>query len=84
MDDVAPAAMRCLGFSPDKLKEVSVANDKAFVAGTTPGFRAAVDLQQPAPPLEQTSAQLARQSAQQQESVQREQQQEANRSMARA
>ncbi|MCW0455598.1 peptidoglycan-binding protein [Xanthomonas sacchari] len=70
--------------SPDKLKEVNVANDKAFVAGTTPGFRAVVDLQQPAPPLEQTSAQLARQSAQQQETVQREQQQETNRSMARA
>ncbi|WOS40629.1 peptidoglycan-binding protein [Xanthomonas rydalmerensis] len=70
--------------SPDKLKEVNVANDKAFVAGTTPGFRAVVDLQQPAPPLEQTSAQLAHQSAQQQESGQREQQQETNRSMARA
>ncbi|MCC4589557.1 peptidoglycan DD-metalloendopeptidase family protein [Xanthomonas campestris pv. cannae] len=70
--------------SPDKLKEVNVANDKAFVAGTTPGFRAVVDLQQPAPPLEQTSVQLARQSAQQQETVQREQQQETNRSMARA
>ncbi|MBO9826958.1 peptidoglycan-binding protein [Xanthomonas sp. A2111] len=69
--------------SPDKLKEVNVANDKAFVAGTTPGFRAVVDLRQPTPPLEQTSAQLARQSAQQ-ESVQREQQQETNRSMARA
>ncbi|MET0549434.1 MAG: peptidoglycan-binding protein [Xanthomonas sp.] len=69
--------------SPDQLKEVNVANDKAFVAGTTPGFRAVVDLQQAPPPLEQTSAQLARQSAQQQEAVQREQQQDANKAMAR-
>ncbi|WP_343229355.1 peptidoglycan-binding protein [uncultured Xanthomonas sp.] len=69
---------------PDKLKEVSMRGETAFVAGTTPGFRAVVDLQQQAPPLEQTSAQLARQSAQQQESVQREQQQETNKSMARA
>ncbi|CTP90559.1 peptidoglycan-binding protein [Xanthomonas graminis] len=69
--------------SPDQLKEVNLANDKAFVAGTTPGFRAVVDLQKPVPTLEQTSAQLAGQSAQQQESAQREHQQDANKGMGR-
>ncbi|APP86344.1 peptidoglycan-binding protein [Xanthomonas hortorum pv. vitians] len=44
--------------SADKLQDVTVQNGKAFVMGTTPGFRAAVDLNQPAPTLEQTSAQL--------------------------
>lgn len=44
--------------SADKLQNVTVQDGKAFVIGTTPGFRAAVDLNQPAPPLEQTSAQL--------------------------
>lgn len=44
--------------SADKLQNVTVQDGKAFVMGTTPGFRAAVDLNQPAPPLEQTSAQL--------------------------
>ncbi|WP_349810717.1 peptidoglycan-binding protein [Xanthomonas dyei] len=44
--------------SADKLQSVTVQDGKAFVMGTTPGFRAAVDLNQPAPSLEQTSAQL--------------------------
>ncbi|OBR72522.1 lytic transglycosylase [Xanthomonas arboricola] len=44
--------------SVDKLQNVTVQDGKAFVMGTTPGFRAAVDLNQPAPPLEQTNAQL--------------------------
>ncbi|APP76315.1 peptidoglycan-binding protein [Xanthomonas vesicatoria ATCC 35937] len=53
--------------SADKLQNVTVQDGKAFVMGTTPGFRAAVDLNQPAPSLEQTSAQLlAGQSPQQQ------------------
>ncbi|MCC4605985.1 peptidoglycan-binding protein [Xanthomonas campestris] len=42
----------------DKLQSVTVQDGKAFVMGTTPGFRAAVDLNQPVPPLEHTSAQL--------------------------
>ncbi|MBB3821223.1 putative chitinase [Xanthomonas arboricola] len=51
--------------SADKLQSVTVQDGKAFVMGTTPGFRAAVDLNQPAPPLEQTSAQLLAGQAQQ-------------------
>jgi len=35
-----------------------VQDGKAFVMGTTPGFRTAVDLAQAPPPLEQTSAKL--------------------------
>ncbi|WP_329957063.1 peptidoglycan-binding protein [Xanthomonas melonis] len=53
--------------SPDKLQSVMVQDGKAFVMGTTPGFRAAVDLNQPAPPLEQTSAQLLAGQTQQQQ-----------------
>lgn len=51
--------------SAEKLQNVTVQDGKAFVMGTTPGFRAAVDLNQPAPTLGQTSAQfLAGQSQQ--------------------
>lgn len=53
--------------SADKLQDVTVQNGKAFVMGTTPGFRAAVDLSQPAPTLEQTSAQLLAGQTQQQQ-----------------
>ncbi|MCC4585837.1 peptidoglycan-binding protein [Xanthomonas sp. NCPPB 1067] len=53
--------------SPDKLQSVMVQDGKAFVMGTTRGFRAAVDLNQPAPPLEQTSAQLLAGQTQQQQ-----------------
>ncbi|MEQ7778118.1 peptidoglycan-binding protein [Xanthomonas hortorum] len=53
--------------SADKLQDVTVQNGKAFVMGTTPGFRAAVDLNQPAPTLEQTSAQLLAGQTQQQQ-----------------
>jgi len=60
--------------SPEKLQSVAVQDGKAFVMGTTPGYRAAVDLSQ-APPLEQTSAQLlGGNDAQQQRQVQEEQQ----------
>ncbi|MBJ7516964.1 MAG: peptidoglycan DD-metalloendopeptidase family protein [Stenotrophomonas sp.] len=44
--------------SPDKLQGVAVQDGKAFVMGTTPGFRAMVDMSQPAPAAEQTSATL--------------------------
>ncbi|WHO93219.1 peptidoglycan-binding protein [Xanthomonas campestris] len=53
--------------SADKLQNVTVQDGKAFVMGTTPGFRAAVDLNQPAPSLEQTSAQLLAGQSQQQQ-----------------
>lgn len=59
--------------SPDKLQSVAVQDGKAFVMGTTPGNRAAVDLGQ-APPLEQTSAQLLGGNDAQQRQVQDEQQ----------
>jgi putative chitinase len=59
--------------SPEKLQSVAVQDGKAFVMGTTPGYRAAVDLSQ-APPLEQTSAQLLGNNASQQQQVQEEQQ----------
>ncbi|MBT2767152.1 peptidoglycan DD-metalloendopeptidase family protein [Stenotrophomonas sp. ISL-67] len=59
--------------SPEKLQSVTVQDGKAFVMGTTPGYRAAVDLSQ-APPLEQTSAQLLGNNSQQQSQVQEEQQ----------
>lgn len=60
--------------SPDKLQSVTVQDGKAFVMGTTPGFRTAVDLGQPAPSVEQTSAHLLNNSSQQQNQVQEEQQ----------
>jgi putative chitinase len=60
--------------SVEKLQSVTVQDGKAFVMGTTPGYRAAVDLTQ-APPLEQTSAQLlGNNDGQQQKQVQEEQQ----------
>ena len=43
---------------PDKLQGVAVQDGKAFVMGTTPGFRAMVDMREPAPPAEQSSAAL--------------------------
>jgi len=59
--------------SAEKLQSVSVQDGKAFVMGTTPGYRAAVDLSQ-APPLEQTNAALlGNNEAQQQRQVQEEQ-----------
>lgn len=59
--------------SADKLQNVTVQDGKTFVLGTTPGFRAAVDLNQPAPPLEQTSAQLLAGQSQQQQAQQEQQ-----------
>ena len=41
-----------------KLQSITVQDGKAFVMGTTPGFRTAIDLAQAPPPLEQTSAKL--------------------------
>jgi len=60
--------------SADKLRSITVQDDKAYVLGTTPGFRAVVDLQQPAPPLEQTNARLLASHAAQPQNVQEEQQ----------
>lgn len=59
--------------SPEKLQSVTVQDGKAFVMGTTPGYRAAVDLSE-APPLEHTNAQLQSNNASQQQQVQDEQQ----------
>ncbi|WP_282243096.1 peptidoglycan-binding protein [Stenotrophomonas sp. PS02300] len=58
--------------SPEKLQSVTVQDGKAFVMGTTPGYRAAVDLSE-APSLEHTNAQLQSNNASQQQ-VQDEQQ----------
>ncbi|WP_369934654.1 peptidoglycan-binding protein [Xanthomonas tesorieronis] len=60
--------------SAEKLRSITVQDDKAYVLGTTPGFRAVVDLQQPAPPLEQTNAQLLASQAAHQQNVQEAQQ----------
>lgn len=59
--------------SPEKLQSVTVQDGKAFVMGTTPGYRAAVDLSE-APSLEHTNAQLQGNNASQQQQVQEEQQ----------
>jgi putative chitinase len=59
--------------SAEKLQSVTVQDGKAFVMGTTPGYRAAVDLSH-AQPVEQTSAQLLGSNSQQQNQVQEEQQ----------
>jgi putative chitinase len=59
--------------SPEKLQSVTVQDGKAFVMGTTPGYRTAVDLSE-APSLEHTNAQLQSNSASQQQQVQEEQQ----------
>jgi len=59
--------------SAEKLQSVTVQDGKAFVMGTTPGYRAAVDLSQ-APSLEHTNAQLQSNTANQQQQVQEEQQ----------
>jgi putative chitinase len=58
----------------EKLRSITVQDDKAYVLGTTPGFRAVVDLQQPAPPQEQTNAQLLDSQVAQQQNVQEAQQ----------
>lgn len=42
----------------DKLQNITVQDGKALVMGTTPGFRAAVDLTQAPPSIEHTSAKL--------------------------
>ena len=60
-------------FPSDVLQSVTVQDGKAFVMGTTPGYRAAVDLSE-APSLEHTNAQLQSNNASQQQQVQEEQQ----------
>ncbi len=60
--------------SAEKLQSVTMQDGKAFVMGTTPGFRAAVDLTQPAPTVEQTSAKLMEGNSAQHQQVQEEQQ----------
>lgn len=59
--------------SPEKLQSVTVQDGKAFVMGTTPGYRTAVDLSE-APSLEHTNAQLQTNNASHQQQVQEEQQ----------
>jgi len=59
--------------SAEKLHSITVQDGKAYVLGTTPGFRAVVDMQQPVPPLEQTNAQFLASHATQQQNVQEEQ-----------
>lgn len=47
--------------TPNRLEQVAIDHNdpnQAWVVGTIPGFRARVDLSQPAPSLEQTSAEL--------------------------
>jgi hypothetical protein len=44
--------------SAGKLHSITVQGDSAFLLGTTPGFRAKLDLAQPAPAMERVDAQL--------------------------
>ncbi|HDS1037868.1 TPA: peptidoglycan DD-metalloendopeptidase family protein [Stenotrophomonas maltophilia] len=60
--------------APEKLQGVNVQADKVFVMGNTPGFRAAVDLSQPAPSVQETSAALLAKHDPSQQHVQEEQQ----------
>ena len=60
--------------SPDKLHSVTLQDNKAFVMGTTPGFRTAVDMSQPAPSVQETSAALLAKHEPSQQQVQDEQQ----------
>ncbi len=73
--------------TPNRLEQVVAdRNDpnQLWVVGTIPGFRTRVDLSQPAPPLEQTSADLLRPSAQEPQSQTRPpQQQEPTHAFAR-
>ncbi len=45
--------------TPDKVRSVVVQNDRIHVEGTTPGFRASVDLTKPAPSAEEVNVRLA-------------------------
>lgn len=45
--------------APDKLGTVTMRDDRIFVAGVTPGFRASVGLEQPASPMAELNAQFA-------------------------
>ena len=45
--------------TPGQIRSVTIQDDRIFVAGTTPGFRAQVDLRQPAPPMSELNMQLA-------------------------
>ena len=60
--------------SPEKLQGVTVQDGKAFVIGTVPGFRTAVDMTQTAPSLQETSAAMLAKHEPSQQHVQDEQQ----------
>lgn len=60
--------------SPEKLQGVTVQDGKAFVVGTVPGFRTAVDMTQTAPSLQETSAAMLAKHEPSQQHVQDEQQ----------
>lgn len=55
---VTAQAVRAGIDSPDKLRSVTVQGDTAHVLGTVPGFRVSVDLSRPAPPAQESAAQL--------------------------
>ncbi|KAF1705801.1 hypothetical protein CSC70_13890, partial [Pseudoxanthomonas kalamensis DSM 18571] len=54
---------------PQQLQTVTVQDKVAFVAGTTPGFRARVDLEQ-APPVQESTRQVDAQNQQRAQAVQ--------------
>ncbi|MNN79808.1 hypothetical protein D3C81_1964840 [compost metagenome] len=60
--------------SPEKLQGVTLQDGKAFVMGTVPGFRTAVDMTQTAPSVQETSAALLAKHEPSQQHVQDEQQ----------
>lgn len=64
-DRLAQATLQAqqAGIRPDTLQSVSLQGNNLWVAGTIPGYRTNVDLSQPAPPAQETSARLHEQSA---------------------
>lgn len=70
---VTAQAVRAGIDSPDKLRSVTLQDNTAHVLGTVPGFRASVDLSRPAPPAQESAAQLlaTQATAQQQETERR-------------
>lgn len=58
---VATARARQEGITPERLQQVAADpnnSDRVWLIGSVPGFRTMIDLSQPAPPLERTSADL--------------------------
>lgn len=58
---VATARARQEGITPDRLQQVAadpVNPDRVWLIGSVPGFRTMIDLSQPVPPMERTSADL--------------------------